>query len=86
MAAPARPTARACHHVHFPGPWNIARMLEAAEVLPVNWGLLGKGNASAPEGPLIEQVRAGACGLKLHEDWGTTPAAIDTCLSVADQL
>jgi urease subunit alpha len=68
-----------------PGPWNIARMLEAAEVLPVNWGLLGKGNASG-EAPLIEQVRAGVCGLKLHEDWGTTPAAIDACLRVADQL
>ncbi|MBI4497815.1 MAG: urease subunit alpha [Chloroflexi bacterium] len=66
-----------------PGPWNLHRMLEAAEALPVNWGLLGKGNASAPE-PLEEQIRAGACGLKLHEDWGTTPAAIDTCLRVAD--
>jgi urease subunit alpha len=59
-------------------------MLEAAEALPVNWGLLGKGNASA-EAPLVEQVRAGVCGLKLHEDWGTTPAAIDCCLSVADE-
>ncbi len=65
------------------GPWAIHRMLEAAEGLPVNIGLLGKGNASLPE-PLREQVRAGAMGLKLHEDWGTTPAAIDNCLSVAD--
>ena len=67
-----------------PGAWNLARMLQAAEAWPVNVGLLGKGNASTPE-PLIEQILAGACGLKLHEDWGTTPAAIDACLSVADQ-
>jgi urease subunit alpha len=66
-----------------PGPWQIARMLEAAESLPVNWGLYGKGNASA-YAPLEEQILAGACGLKLHEDWGTTPQAIDTCLRVAD--
>ncbi|HLF03645.1 MAG TPA: urease subunit alpha, partial [Dehalococcoidia bacterium] len=66
-----------------PGPWNIHRMLEAAEALPINWGLLGKGNASDPA-PLVEQIEAGACGLKLHEDWGTTPAAIDHCLRVAD--
>ena len=66
-----------------PGPWHLARMLEAAEELPVNLGFYGKGNASEPTA-LVEQVRAGACGLKLHEDWGTTPAAIDTCLSVAD--
>jgi urease subunit alpha len=66
-----------------PGPWNIHRMLEAAEALPINWGLLGKGNASDPA-PLEEQIEAGACGLKLHEDWGTTPAAIDCCLRVAD--
>ncbi len=66
-----------------PGPWHIHRMLQAAEALPVNLGFLGKGNASK-QAPLIEQVRAGAMGLKLHEDWGTTPAAIDTCLSVAD--
>ncbi len=66
-----------------PGSWHLARMLEAAEELPVNLGFYGKGNASAPEA-LVEQVRAGACGLKLHEDWGTTPAAIDTCLTVAD--
>lgn len=66
-----------------PGPWYIHRMLEAAEDLPINVGLLGKGNASLPE-PLHEQVRAGVIGLKLHEDWGTTPAAIDNCLTVAD--
>ena len=67
------------------GPWAIHRMLEAADALPVNIGLLGKGNSSRPEG-LVEQVRAGACGLKLHEDWGTTPAAIDNCLTVADEM
>ena len=67
-----------------PGPWHLARMLEAAEALPVNLGFYGKGNASEPAA-LVEQVHAGACGLKLHEDWGTTPAAIDTCLSVADE-
>ena len=66
-----------------PGPWNIHRMLEAAEDLPMNLGYMGKGNASLPE-PLTEQVLAGAMGLKLHEDWGTTPAAIDNCLSVAE--
>lgn len=66
-----------------PGAWNIARMLQAAEAWPVNFGFLGKGNAGTGE-PLAEQVRAGACGLKLHEDWGTTPAAIDVCLQVAD--
>ena len=66
-----------------PGPWNIHRMLEAAEDFPMNLGFMGKGNASLPE-PLREQVLAGAMGLKLHEDWGTTPAAIDNCLSVAE--
>lgn len=66
-----------------PGPWNIYRMLQAADAFPVNLGFLGKGNTSQPQG-LVEQVQAGAIGLKLHEDWGTTPAAIDTCLSVAD--
>src|SRR5256714_5559903 len=66
-----------------PGAWNLARMLQAAESWPVNFGFLGKGNAATGE-PLAEQVLAGACGLKLHEDWGTTPAAIDTCLKVAD--
>ncbi|MDR3699674.1 MAG: urease subunit alpha [Candidatus Sulfopaludibacter sp.] len=68
-----------------PGAWNLARMLEAADAWPMNFGFLGKGNASTAE-PLVEQVRAGACGLKLHEDWGTTPAAIDACLRVADDL
>ena len=68
-----------------PGPWHIARMLEAVSDLPVNIGIAGKGNASLPA-PLEEQVRAGACALKLHEDWGTTPAAIDNCLSVADRM
>ena len=67
-----------------PGAWNIARMLEAADSLPMNLGFLGKGNASLPD-PLREQVEAGAIGLKLHEDWGTTPAAIDNCLSVAEE-
>jgi urease subunit alpha len=67
-----------------PGPWNIHRMLEAAEGIPMNLGFLGKGNASAPDG-LNEQIDAGAIGLKLHEDWGTTPAAIDTCLGVAER-
>jgi urease subunit alpha len=66
-----------------PGPWHLTRMLQAAEGLPVNLAFAGKGNASRPEG-LIEQVQAGAAALKLHEDWGTTPAAIDCCLSVAD--
>ncbi len=66
-----------------PGEWNIHRMLEAADELPVNLGFLGKGNASLPEA-LEQQIRAGAIGLKLHEDWGTTPAAIDNCLSVAE--
>jgi len=68
-----------------PGPWHIARMLQAADGIPMNIGFFGKGNATLP-GSLIEQIKAGACGLKLHEDWGTTPAAIDTCLSVADDL
>ena len=67
-----------------PGPWHIHRMLQAAEELPMNLGFLGKGNASLPEA-LAEQIEAGAMGLKLHEDWGTTPAAIDTCLGVADR-
>jgi urease subunit alpha len=67
------------------GPWHLARMLQAADAFPMNMGFTGKGNASLPE-PLIEQVKAGAIGLKLHEDWGTTPAAIDNCLNVADQF
>ena len=68
-----------------PGPWHIARMLQAADAFPMNLGFLGKGNASLP-GPLAEQVEAGVIGLKLHEDWGTTPAAIDACLSVAEEM
>ena len=67
-----------------PGAWNLARMLEATEHWPVNFGFLGKGNAAQTE-PLVEQLIAGACGLKLHEDWGTTPAAIDAALRVADE-
>jgi urease subunit alpha len=68
-----------------PGAWNLARMLQAAEAWPMNFGFLGKGNA-ALGGPLAEQIEAGACGLKLHEDWGTTPAAIDACLKTADEF
>ena len=68
-----------------PGPWHMARMLQAAEGLPINIGFMGKGNASKPES-LREQITAGACSLKLHEDWGTTPAAIDNCLAVADAM
>jgi len=67
-----------------PGPWSIAQMLRAAEALPVNWGLMGKGNASRPEA-LREQIEAGVCALKDHEDWGTTPAVIDCSLAVADE-
>ena len=66
-----------------PGPWHIARMIESADAFPMNLGFAGKGNAATPGG-LVEQVEGGACALKLHEDWGTTPAAIDCCLSVAD--
>ncbi|MEZ4504171.1 MAG: urease subunit alpha [Dehalococcoidia bacterium] len=68
-----------------PGAWHLERMLQAAEGLPVNLGFLGKGNTSLPRA-LVEQIEAGACGLKLHEDWGTTPAAIDNCLTVADEF
>lgn len=68
-----------------PGPWHIHKMLQAADAFPMNLGFLGKGNVSLPE-PLREQIEAGAIGLKLHEDWGTTPAAIDNCLSVADEM
>jgi len=67
-----------------PGPWHIHRMLEAAEAFPMNLGFLGKGNVSV-QPPLVEQIQAGAIGLKLHEDWGTTPAAIDNCLAVAEK-
>jgi urease subunit alpha len=68
-----------------PGPWHLMRMLQATESVPMNLGFSGKGNASRPDA-LYEMVRAGACSLKLHEDWGTTPAAIDCCLSVADEM
>src|SRR5437588_2234851 len=68
-----------------PGPWHLARIMQAAEGIPVNLGFFGKGNASEPRA-LVEMVEGGACGLKLHEDWGTTPAAIDCCLGVAEQL
>ncbi|MBD2101263.1 urease subunit alpha [Leptolyngbya sp. FACHB-261] len=67
-----------------PGAWNISKMLQAAEAFPINLGFYGKGNSALPA-PLMEQVEAGACGLKLHEDWGTTPSAIDTCLNVCDE-
>ncbi len=68
-----------------PGPWHLARMMQAVEAFPMNIGFFGKGNASQRDA-LVEQVAAGACGLKLHEDWGTTPAAIDACLSVAEEM
>ncbi len=79
------PATGTCATTCTPGSWNLARMFEAAEAWPVNFGFLGKGNAGTRE-PLREQLRGGACGLKLHEDWGTTPAAIDTCLRVADEF
>jgi urease subunit alpha len=78
------PADGTCATTCTPGPWNISRMLEAAEGLPVNLGFLGKGNDSRP-GPLAEQIEAGACGLKDHEDWGTTPAILDMSLRVADE-
>jgi urease subunit alpha len=78
------PAAGTCATTCTPGAWYLSQMLRAADALPMNLGFLGKGNASLPEG-LEEQIRAGAIGLKLHEDWGTTPAAIDNCLSVADK-
>jgi urease subunit alpha len=79
------PATGTCATTCTPGPWHIHSMLSAAEAFPVNLGFFGKGNASLPD-PLSEQVRAGAVGLKLHEDWGTTPAAIDNCLAVADRM
>src|ERR1700721_1356180 len=66
-----------------PGPWHMARMIQSFDAFPVNLGISGKGNASRPAS-LVEMINAGACALKLHEDWGTTPAAIDNCLNVAD--
>jgi urease subunit alpha len=77
------PATGTCATTCTPGAWNIARMLEATDALPLNIGLTGKGNTSKPEG-LLDQIRAGAVGLKLHEDWGTTPATIDCCLGVAE--
>lgn len=78
------PSTGTCATTCTPGAFNMARMMESVEGMPINVGLLGKGNASS-KGPLLEQVAAGACSLKLHEDWGTTPSSIDTCLSVADE-
>ncbi len=79
------PATGTCATTCTPGPWHIRSMLSAAEAFPMNLGFYGKGNASLPD-PLTEQVKAGAVGLKLHEDWGTTPAAIDNCLAVADRM
>ena len=79
------PATGTCATTCTPGIWNLHRMLEAADEYPMNLGFMGKGNCATPE-PLREQVLAGAIGLKLHEDWGTTPAAISTCLDVADEL
>src|SRR5882762_4353345 len=79
------PATGTCATTCTPGPWHIHSMLSAAEAFPMNLGFYGKGNASLPD-PLTEQVKAGAVGLKLHEDWGTTPAAIDNCLAVADGM
>lgn len=79
------PAAGSTATTSAPGPWHVQRMLEAADAFPVNLGIFGKGNASLPAG-LVEQIEAGACGLKLHEDWGATPSAIDCCLSVADDM
>ena len=79
------PATGTCATTCTPGPWHMMQMLKAADAFPMNLGFLGKGNVSLPE-PAREQIRAGAIGLKLHEDWGTTPAAIDNCLSVADEM
>src|SRR5690606_10013953 len=79
------PATGTCATTCTPGPWHLHRMLEAVDATPMNIGFFGKGNASLP-GALKEQVEAGAIGLKLHEDWGTTPAAIDNCLNVADEM
>ena len=85
MGGGTGPAAGSTATTSAPGPWHLQRMLEAADGFPVNIGILGKGNASLPAG-LIEQIEAGVCGLKLHEDWGATPSAIDCCLSVADDM
>ncbi len=81
----AGPAAGAAATTCTPGPWHLARMLQAAEAIPVNLGFFGKGNASEPRA-LVEMIEGGACGLKLHEDWGATPSAIDTCLGVAEEF
>jgi len=85
MGGGTGPAAGSTATTSAPGPWHMQRMLEAADAFPVNIGIFGKGNASLPAG-LVEQIEAGACGLKLHEDWGATPSAIDCCLSVADEM
>src|SRR5271155_2587205 len=85
MGGGTGPAAGSTATTSAPGPWHIQRMLEASDGFPVNIGIFGKGNASLPAG-LVEQIEAGACGLKLHEDWGATPAAIDACLAVADAM
>ena len=84
MGGGTGPAAGTASTTCTPGAFHLMRMLQAAEAMPINIGLFGKGNATHP-GALIEQIEAGACGLKLHEDWGSTPAAIDNCLTVADQ-
>src|SRR5262245_48991876 len=85
MGGGTGPVAGATGTICTPGPWDIRRMIEAADAFRVNLGFFGKGKASTAPG-LVEQIEAGACGIKLHEDWGCTPAAIDACLSVADEL
>jgi urease subunit alpha len=85
MGGGTGPAAGSTATTSAPGPWHLQRMLEAADAFPVNLGIFGKGNASEPAA-LVEQIEAGACGLKLHEDWGATPSAIDCCLSVADDM
>ncbi|WP_038942491.1 urease subunit alpha [Bradyrhizobium japonicum] len=85
MGGGTGPTAGTTATTCTPGPWHIHRMLEALDGFPMNFGIFGKGNASVPAG-LVEQIEAGACGLKLHEAWGATPASIDCCLSVADDM
>ncbi|WP_063693718.1 urease subunit alpha [Bradyrhizobium stylosanthis] len=85
MGGGTGPAAGTTATTSTPGPWHIHRMLEALDGFPMNFGIFGKGNASVPAG-LVEQIEAGACGLKLHEDWGATPASIDCCLSVADDM
>ncbi len=77
-------TTGTCATTCTPGPWHMQMMLAATDEMPMNFAFTGKGNTSSPEG-LVDIVRAGAVGLKLHEDWGTTPAAIDNCLNVADR-